>query len=180
MVNLISENVYIALLRAVNLGPTNKLPMAVLKATCEELGYADVRTYLASGNVIFRSKDREAQVKAAMEAALAEYAGKPVGVVVRTGEEMAAVLDGNPFPEMPGNKTVAIFLDSAPEGNALDTVTNQVREELRVGRREIYVYYADGIGEAKLKIPAAKQGTARNMNTIGKLAEMALSAGQRG
>lgn len=164
---------YVALLRAVNLGPTNKLPMAVLKATCERLGFGEVKTYLASGNVVFRSELKAAQVKTVLEAALAGYAGKPVGVVVRTGREMAAVLQGNPFPEMPGNKTVAIFLDAAPAGNALDTVTNRVREELRVGRREIYVYYADGIGEARLRIPAAKQGTARNMNTIAKLAALA-------
>ena len=181
MVNLPNENVYIALLRAVNLGPTNKLPMAVLKATCEGLGFQDVRTYLASGNVVFRSGDKEADVRAALEGALAGYAGKPVGVVIRTGKEMAAVYAGNPFPEMPGNKTVAIFLDGAPADDALDTVTNRLHEELRVGRREIYVYYADGIGEARLKIPAAKQGTARNMNTIAKLVEIAggiaLSAG---
>jgi uncharacterized protein (DUF1697 family) len=164
---------YIALLRAVNLGPTNKLPMAVLKATCEQLGFLDVRTYLASGNVIFRSGENAAAVKMALETALREYAGKPVDVVVRTSAEMAEVLKGNPFPEMPGNKTVAIFLDGAPAENALDTVTNRLHEELRVGRREIYVYYADGIGEARLKIPAAKQGTARNMNTIAKLAEIA-------
>ncbi len=163
---------YIALLRAVNLGPANKLPMAELKAVCERLGFLDVKTYLASGNVIFRSTDKETQVKRALEAALADYAGKPVGVVIRTGAEMAAVLAGNPFPEMPGNKTVAIFLDHAPDGNVLHTVTNCVHEELRLGRREIYVYYADGIGEAKLKIPAARHGTARNMNTIAKLAEL--------
>ena len=165
--------VYIALLRAVNLGPTNKLPMAVLKATCERLGFGDVKTYLASGNVVFQSRMSAAQVKRALEAALAESAGKPVGVVVRTGKEMAAVLKGNPFPEMPGNKTVAIFLDSPPDRHACDEVTHRLHEELRVGRREIYVYYADGIGEAKLKIPAACQGTARNMNTIAKLAELA-------
>ena len=173
MVSLPNGDVYIALLRAVNLGPTNKLPMAALKATCERLGFSEVNTYLASGNVVFRSRSSAAQVKKALEAALGEYAGKPVGVVVRTGKEMAAVHAGNPFPEMPGNKTVAIFLDRAPSGNALNTVTHKAHEELRVGRREIYVYYADGIGEARLKIPAAKQGTARNMNTIAKLAEMA-------
>lgn len=164
---------YIALLRAVNLGPTNKLPMAALKAICERLGFSEVKTYIASGNVVFRSSNKDSQVKKALEAALAEYADKLVGVVVRTAQEMAAVLAGNPFPEMPGNKIVAIFLDEAPARNALDTVTNCVHEELRLGRREIYVYYANGIGDSKLKIPAAKQGTARNMNTIAKLTEMA-------
>lgn len=171
--NVPNGAIYVALLRAVNLGPTNKLPMAILKSSCERLGFTGVKTYLASGNVVFRSPEKEAVVKKALEDALAAYAGKPVGVVIRTGLEMAAVLEGNPFPDMPGNKTVAVFLDKAPAKNALDTVTNCVHEELRLGRREIYVYYADGIGEAKLRIPAAKQGTARNMNTIAKLAELA-------
>ena len=163
---------YVALLQAVNVMGTGKLPMTELKTICERLGFGSVKTYIASGNVVFTSPQKEAQVKTALEMALADYAGKPMGVVIRTGPEMAAVLAGNPFPEMPGNKTVAVFLDQAPAETALNTVTNCVHEELRLGRREIYVYYADGIGEAKLKIPAAKLGTARNMNTIAKLAEM--------
>lgn len=164
---------YIALLKAVNLGPKNRLPMVELKAICERLGFHDVRTYLASGNVVFRSQQAAPEVKAELEAKLAEYAGKPIGVVIRTGKEMATVLAGNPFPKMPGNKTVAIFLDDPPDRHACDEVPHRLHEELRVGRREIYIYYADGIGEAKLKIPAACQGTARNMNTIAKLAELA-------
>jgi uncharacterized protein (DUF1697 family) len=163
---------YIALLRAVNLGPANKLPMPELKAMCERLGFADVKTYIASGNVVFRSKKTEAQVKAALEAELAKFAGKPVGVIVRTAEEMAAVLAASPFHGKPGNWSVAIFLDEPPPPDALDTVTHRNREELALGKREIYVFYADGIGDAKLKIPAAKNGTMRNMNTIAKLAEM--------
>ncbi len=166
---------YVALLRAVNLGPANKLPMAELKAMCERLGFAQVKTYIASGNVVFSSKKTEAQVKAALEAELAKYAGKPVGVIVRTAEEMAAVLAANPFEGKPGNWSVAIFLDEAPAKNALDAVTNRNREELILGQREIYVFYADGIGDAKIKIPAAKHGTMRNMNTIAKLAEMGLA-----
>ncbi len=164
---------YIALLRAVNVGPSNRLPMASLKTICEQLGFMDVRTYLASGNVVFRSPRAEAHVKQALEAALAEFAGKPLGVVIRTGEEMAAVHAGNPFPQMPGNKTVAIFLDEPPATNVLNTVTHRMCEELRLGRREIYVYCAGGMGEARLKIPAARQGTARNMNTVARLAELA-------
>lgn len=163
---------YIALLRAVNLGPTNKLPMPELKAMCERLGFADVKTYIASGNVVFTTKKTGAQVKAGLEAELAKFAGKPVGVIVRTAEEMAAVLAANPFHGKPGNWSVAIFLDEPPPPDALDTVTHRNREELALGRREIYVFYADGIGDAKLKIPAGKNGTMRNMNTIAKLAEM--------
>jgi len=166
-------NAYVALLRAVNVGGTGKLPMTELKAMCEAAGFVSVRTYIASGNVAFQSLKTEAQVKAALEAALSHYAGKPVGVMVRTAAEMAEVLARNPFAKMPGNRVVAYFLDGAPAKDALQTVTNQTSEQLRPGVREIYAYYPDGIGDSKLKIPAAKNGTARNMNTIAKLSEMA-------
>jgi len=86
---------------------------------------------------------------------------------------MAAVLAANPFPNAPTNKTVAIFLDQAPPANALQTVSNQTTEQLEAGLREIYGYYPEGQGQSKLKIPAAKTGTARNMNTVAKLVEMA-------
>ncbi len=166
-------NAYVALLRAVNVGGTGKLPMTELKAMCEAAGFLGVRTYIASGNVVFQSAKTEAQVKAALEAALSAYGGKPVGVAVRTVAEMAAVLARNPFSKFPGNRTVAYFLDGTPAKDALQTVTNQTSEQLQLGVREIYAYYPDGIGDSKLKIPAAKFGTARNMNTIAKLAEMA-------
>lgn len=68
---------------------------------------------------------------------------------------------------------VAYFLDGPPAEDALQTVSNQTSEEIRLGLREIYVYYPEGMGNSKLKIPAAKNGTARNMNTVAKLAEMA-------
>ncbi|MHB1937275.1 MAG: DUF1697 domain-containing protein [Acidobacteriaceae bacterium] len=168
-------NAYVALLRSVNVGGTGKLPMVELKRMCEAAGFQAVRTYIASGNVVFQSAKTEAQVEAVLETELAAYAGKPVVVLVRSAAEMAAVLAHNPFQRMPGNRTVAYFLDSAPSADALQTVTNQTSEQLRLGQREIYVYYADGIGDSKLKIPAAKNGTARNMNTIAKLSEMAAS-----
>jgi uncharacterized protein (DUF1697 family) len=166
-------NAYVALLRAVNVGGTGKLPMTELKAICEAAGFLSVRTYIASGNVVFQSSKTEAQVKAALEAELTAYAGKPVGAMVRTAAEMAAVLAANPFSRMPGNRTVAFFLDAKPSADVLQAVTNQTSEQLRLGVREIYGYYPDGMGDSKLKIPAAKNGTARNMNTIAKLAEMA-------
>ncbi|HEY1904194.1 MAG TPA: DUF1697 domain-containing protein [Terracidiphilus sp.] len=163
---------FIALLRAVNVGGTGKLPMTELKDLCETVGFKSVRTYIASGNVVFQSAKTEAQVKAALEAALAAYAGKPVDVLVRTAAEIAAVLAANPFKEMPGNRTVAFFLDKPPAADALCAVSGQASEQLRLGLREIYAYYPDGMGGSKLKIPAAKDGTARNMNTVAKLAEM--------
>ena len=89
---------YVALLRAVNVGGTGKLPMKELVSICEAAGFLNVRTYIASGNVIFSSHLPERGVREALERGLLEYAGKPVGVLIRTGAEMWKVLEGNPFP----------------------------------------------------------------------------------
>ena len=164
---------YVALLRAVNVLGTGKLPMTDLKAMCETAGFLSVRTFIASGNVVFQSDKTEAQVKATLEAALLAYSGKPMAALVRTAAEMAAVLAANPFPDHPGDRTTAIFLDHAPLQSDLERVTKQTNEKLRLGKREIYVAYPDGIGNSRLSIPAAKLGTARNMNTIAKLTQMA-------
>jgi len=164
---------FVALLRAVNVGGTGKLPMTELKAMCEELGFAAVRTYIASGNVVFTTRKSESAIKSALEKRLHTYAGAPVGVLVRSAAEMAQVLAGNPFPEMPPNRTVAIFLDNAPPADTLAGVRGRKDEQIKLGRREIYVHYGDGMGTSKLVIPAAKTGTARNMNTIAALAKMA-------
>jgi uncharacterized protein (DUF1697 family) len=164
---------YFALLRAVNVGGTGKLPMTELKSMCASSGFVNPRTYIASGNVVFESKLSEAAVKAKLEKCLASYAGKPVEVLVRTGPEMAAVLAKNPFKSRAANRTVAIFLDKRPPKDTLKTMRGQSTEEVALGAREIYVHYGDGMGRSKLKIPAAKKGTARNMNTVAKLAEWA-------
>ncbi len=142
---------------------------------CEAAGFLKVRTYIASGNVIFETKRTEAQVKATLEKRLAEYAGKPLGVLVRTPKELIAVLAANPFPEAAPNRTVAIFLDTTPPSNALEEVKGKKDEELSLGSREIYVHYGSGMADSKLKIPAAREGTARNMNTIAKMIELAIA-----
>jgi uncharacterized protein (DUF1697 family) len=166
---------FIALLRAVNVGGTGKLPMARLKAICEAAGFAKVQTYIASGNVVFESDAGEAAVKETLESGLERFAGRKIGVVIRSAEEMTAVLAGNPFRDAPGNRVMAIFLDTPPPVGALEAATGIQDEQMRLGRREIYVYYPSGMGRSKLRIPAASQGTARNMNTAAKLAEMAES-----
>ena len=147
--------------------------MSELKAMCEAAGFTNVRTYIASGNVVFDSSLSETAVAKKLGAGLEEYAGKPVGVMVRTGAEMAAVVEVNPFKDAAPNLTFAIFLDGAPQADAIDTVRGRQDEQLSLGEREIYVTYPGGSGASKLKIPAAASGTARNMNTIAKLAEMA-------
>jgi uncharacterized protein (DUF1697 family) len=164
---------FIALLRAVNVTGTGKLPMSELKAMCEAAGLKSVKTYIASGNVVFKSNKTEAKVKALLEAAATAYVGKPVGVMVRTAAEMAAVLARNPFAELRADHTLAIFLDAPPPPSALEDVARRVDEQISLGEREIYVYYPEGQGKSRLNIRAGKAGTGRNMNTVAKLAEMA-------
>lgn len=164
---------FIALLRAVNVGGTVKLPMADLKVLCVQAGLANARTYIASGNVVFSSELSALEVQALLQASLLNYAGKPVGVLVRTHFEMAAVLANNPFKSAAPNRSVAIFLDATPPKDALSSTSGQTVEELALGLREIYVHYGAGMATSKLRIPAAKHGTARNVNTVAKLVAMA-------
>jgi uncharacterized protein (DUF1697 family) len=164
---------YIALLRAVNVGGTGKLPMSELKAMCRDAGFAHVETYIASGNVVFDSKAAPSRVNGELEGRLRAYAGKPVGVVLRSAPEMLAVLKANPFPGAEPRHTYAIFLKEPPPGDALTHVSGQQDEQMRLGDREIFVHYGSGMGRSKLRIPAATSGTARNMNTVAKLVEIA-------
>jgi len=168
---------YVALLRAVNVGGTGKLAMTELKAMCEEIGFASVKTYIASGNVVFTSGLPAAKAQAALEVKLAAYAGKPVGVFIRTAGEMASVRDSNPFASEPGNRVVAIFLGTPPGAKEIGRLKHQAGEKLKLGTCEIYVHYPDGQGPSRLVIPNATSGTARNMNTVAKLAEMAAALG---
>lgn len=164
---------YIALVRAANVGGTGMLPMTELQAICRDAGFGRVRTYIASGNVVFESAANAKSVKLALETRLAVRAGRPVDVVVRTASEMAAVLKANPFPKAAPNRALVIFLNDPPPADALARATGVKDEEMRLGMREIYVHYGEGMGASKLKIPAAKTSTARNINTIAKLTEMA-------
>ncbi len=163
---------YVALLRAVNVGGA-KLPMADLRAMGEQAGFEAVRTYIASGNLLFRSSQSEPEVKQALEAALAAYFGRPNPVLIRTAEEMAQVLSANPFPDKAPNRTMAVFLDRPPPADALASVSHASdEEEVRLGAREIYIHYGEGMGRSKLRVPAARDGTARNINTVAALAKM--------
>jgi uncharacterized protein (DUF1697 family) len=163
---------YVALLRAVNVGG-RQLKMDDLKRIAAGLDLESPKTYIASGNLLFRSSEKEATVKRDLEQALQHHMGKPVEVMVRTAHELTKVVAANGFPEEPGNRVVAIFLDDAPPADVITSAKNVTDERLALGTREIYVHFPSGQGRSKLKIPAAARGTARNMNTVAKLAELA-------
>lgn len=164
---------YVALLRAVNVGGTGKLPMATLTELCEVAGFTQVRTYIASGNAVFRSDRAEGEIRAALEDTLEAYTGKSVGVVVRSASEISGVLARNPFSDAPGNRVMALFVDGALPSDPFYGVTGVKDELIRLGKRELFVLYPNGMAATRLRIPSEKIGTARNMNTVAKLTEMA-------
>ena len=165
--------VYVALLRAVNVGGTGALPMAELKAVCEGLGFTDVKTYIQSGNVLFRSGDPEKAVEEKLDAALGRKMGKRPGVMVRSRKELDEIAAKAPFPEAKPSFLLVHFLPEAAPEDALDRMVAPDGEEAKLAGREIYVHYPIGSGRSKLKLPALKPGTSRNLNTVRRLAELA-------
>jgi uncharacterized protein (DUF1697 family) len=164
---------FVALLRAINVGGTGKLPMTELKAVCEAVGFTKVATYIASGNVVFASRLGEAAVKKRLADALEAHAGRAIGLVVRTADEMKSVLAVDPFPDGARNFTYVLFLDAPPPTDTIDRAVGRKDEQIALGKREIYTCYPSGMGQSKLRMPAEKLGTARNMNTVATLAAMA-------
>ena len=166
---------YVALLRGVNLVGRSSLKMADLKAIADDLGLKDARTYIASGNLLFSSSKPEEKLRLMLENDLRKHIGKEVGVMLRTADEMEAAVKANPFTDRPGNSVQAFFMNEAPPKDLLETVRNKADDErVAAGAREVYVAYGEkGIGKSRLRIPAAEAGTARNMNTVARLAELA-------
>ncbi len=164
---------YVAFLRAVNVGGTGKLPMPQLKSMCEECAFENVRTYIASGNVIFESELSKIHIKKILENKLEAFAGKKVGIVLHTGNELLQILESNPFPKAQPNQVIVFLFDNTLSPSILDDVSNQKSEELRLIDNTLFVHYPEGQGSSKLKISATKNGTGRNLNTIRKLADMA-------
>lgn len=163
---------YVALVRAVNVTGTGMLPKEELKAMGEACGFENVRTFINSGNLLFTSKLAESTVQKRIEEKLAEYFGKRVPAFVRSAGEMAAAANQNPFADDHPSRVMAHFVDEKPVQAMLDEARDVHGERLALGPRLIYVSYGDGIGKTKLKLPAIKKGTARNMNSVAKIADL--------
>lgn len=161
-----------ALLRAVNVAGTGKLPMETLRAMASELGLADVRTYIASGNLLFRSDLSEPALKEMLERRLLAFAGKPVPVFLRTAAELAQVCAANPFPDAVGARHLVYFRDTPCPADFPGSVRGQQGERIALAGREFHVDYGEGIRHTKLKLPDGQHHTARNINTVRRLAQM--------
>lgn len=167
-----------ALLRGVNLGK-RKLIMSELRAVCEGAGYAEVRTLLASGNLLLDAKEKGAKLEAKLEKLILEDLGLKTDVFVRSGAELEAVIAANPFKafaKSQPNFLIVTFMRgpaSAAEMKAMRT-TALLGEEVKQGENCLYIKFPQGQGPSKLKTP--RLGTARNWNTVTKLAAMAKDA----
>lgn len=163
---------YVALLRAVNVGGGEKLPMKDLKRLCEEAGFESVSTYIASGNIVFVASDKPDKAKTILEQRIEDFCDVHIDVFIRTAREMMDLVEANPYPDEPGNKVAVMFLDQKPPAN-LESGAKGVQDETFKGAdREVFIHYPDGLGRSKLKLDVGA-GTTRNMNTVAKLAEMA-------
>jgi uncharacterized protein (DUF1697 family) len=175
---------WIALLRGINVGGNRRVPMADLRTALEGIGLADVRTWIVSGNVVFATaRTDRAALLADIEVAIEAQFGFPVAVVLRTADEMRAVLAGDPLPE--GSRSdpahrYAIFLssDPAPERLAAIDVAAVAPDVFVTGDRVIHAWYREGLQASKLAGSLTDRGlgvtaTGRNWNTVRKLVEMA-------
>jgi uncharacterized protein (DUF1697 family) len=165
--------VFVGLLRAVNVGGTGKLLMTELRALCEAAGFEQARTYIQSGNVLFKSSLAEPKVKATLEQALSAKLGKPSAVLVRSRSELESIIERSPFEGAPPAKVLVVFMHEKPAKAALNGVVIPGKEAVELCGREVFVHYPDGMGRSKLKLPFAKAGTGRNLNTVMKLAALA-------
>jgi uncharacterized protein (DUF1697 family) len=164
------------LLRAVNVAGTGALPMAELRAMGEACGFANVRTFIASGNLLFESALSEPEIKAALEAKLATYAGKPVEVFVRTAAELAAIVASNPFPDAHQSRHLVYFYDAPPVADLIAQCRDANGERLALGVRELHVDYGAGIRFTKLKIPGKTERTGRSINSVKRMTALLASA----
>ena len=174
---------YVALLRGINVGGKNKLPMKDLVTMFEQAGCSDVATYIQSGNVVFDAAASLAKsMPAVIHDAIAERFGYDVPVVTRTGAQVTRVLESNPFDCVPENEVHVFFLSKKPAAAkvaALD-LERSPPDELRVIGQELYLHCRTGMAKTKISnVWLDRQlgvvSTARNWRTTQKLAELAAS-----
>ena len=162
---------YLALLRAVNVGGTGKLPKADLRGICEDLGFDGVRTYIQTGNLIFETDRSRAEADALLREGLNDRLNTPFEFALLSRAEITAIRDANPFPNAAAAR-VAVLVPTKPFEDDATEKTGHTDEEIVPTRAAIYVHYPSGMGSSSLKLSATKSATARNMNTVERLVEM--------
>lgn len=176
--------VIIAMLRGVNVGGHNKIKMEDLRGLCKSLKLRDACTYVQSGNLIFRTEERDlALVAKRLTDAIERKFGFRPGVVLRSAAEMREVIGRNPFGKRRGvepNRLLVTFLAGEPAAEAREKAAqlDTSPEELRMDRREVYIYYPNGMARPKVSWASIERilktsGTGRNWNSVTKMLEIA-------
>lgn len=160
-------NKFVALIRGINVGGHSKLPMKDLVSICEKLEFKSIVTYIQSGNVIFETAKSKKDILQSLETSLAKRLKKHIDVVLRSEKELKETLGSNPFKKKENAKVGIFFQNGAIKQNQkfLECPTG---ESVHYGKREIFIYFKNGMGRSKLQLPRSG-GTVRNMNTLKKL-----------
>ncbi|MGH8872015.1 MAG: DUF1697 domain-containing protein [Acidimicrobiia bacterium] len=172
----------VALLRGINVGGRSVLAMTALKSLLAEAGLVEARTYLQSGNVIVTpSSSQLIDLGPTIEKAIEGETGMSIRVMVRTRDDLARVVAGNPLLE-PGIKPSTlhtVFLERAPDPSRVAELDpdRSPPDRFAVSGQEIHLYYPQGSGRSKLNLGYLERtlgvaGTARNWNTVTKLLAM--------
>ena len=176
--------VLISMLRAVNVGGHGKIKMDALRALYASLKFEDPQTYLQSGNVIFKTSERNLDAVAKrLHSAIEKKFQCKTDIMLRTTEDFRAVIKKNPFAKRadvePG-KLVVFFLAADPGNEARKAVLNQnfSPEELHAIGRELYIYFPNGQGTSRRPFPRIYKllqtpGTGRNWNSVTNMLELA-------
>jgi uncharacterized protein (DUF1697 family) len=176
--------VLISMLRGVNVGPHNRVKMDVLRALYESLKFEDPRTYVQSGNVIFRTKEKNTpQLAKKIQTAIKKKCGCSPDVILRTAAEMRKAIAASPFadrPQLEPGKILVTFLAAEPPKEAHATLAGlkSYPEELHLQGRELYIYFPNGAGKTKLPWSSVEKllkvtGTARNWNSVTNILKIA-------
>jgi uncharacterized protein (DUF1697 family) len=166
---------YVAFLRGVNLGTTNKISMPALRAMAEDLGYADVATYINSGNLILSSAKKADTVEREISKTIKDTFGRPIDVTVRTPAQLKKILAENPYPDGNPSQVTVAFLTKEPAKDAKDKVAAVAKdyEPFTIAGQQVYVNYSQGIGRSKLAEKFSDiigvSSTVRNIRTVDKV-----------
>lgn len=182
LLRIMMEHAYAALLRGINVGGRNLIPMARLREICSEMGWLDVRTYIQSGNVVLRADGPPASLEEALESTIETEFGVAVPVIVRSAATWQTYAEVNPFPDesrREPNRVMLMLSKQPPDPNAVDRIRERAADDERVelAGGELWIHYGSGSGRSKLSPTfldrvVGSPVTARNWNTVVKLAEM--------
>lgn len=175
--------VLISMLRGVNLGPHNRIKMDALRAVYVSLKLQDPRTYVQSGNVIFKTKENTPQLAKKIQNAIQKQLGCCPDVILRTTDELRKAIAASPFADRPNlepSKILVSFLHAEPPREAAGGFERfkDYPEEVHLKGRELYIYFPNGAGKTKLPWSAVERllkvtGTARNWNSVTNMLKIA-------